>query len=41
MALFPAWFPILAYAFAALTMMSAVARVAAAWHAFRDCGDNG
>lgn len=40
MALLPAWFPILAYAFAGLTLMSAVARVAVAWHAFRDNGDN-
>jgi hypothetical protein len=40
MALFPAAFPILAYAFAGLTMMSAVARIVVAWHAFRDYGDN-
>jgi phosphatidylglycerophosphate synthase len=40
MMLFPAWFPILAYAFAGLTLMSAVARVVVAWHAFRDCGEN-
>jgi phosphatidylglycerophosphate synthase len=40
MALFPALFPILAYAFAGLTLMSAVARVTVAWVAFRDCGDN-
>lgn len=40
MVLFPRWFPLLAYAFAGLTLMSAVARVAVAWHAFRDYGDN-
>jgi phosphatidylglycerophosphate synthase len=40
MMLFPAWFPILAYAFAGLTIMSAIARVAVAWHAFRDNGEN-
>jgi phosphatidylglycerophosphate synthase len=40
MALFPAAFLILAYAFAGLTLMSAVARVVVAWHAFRDNGDN-
>lgn len=40
MVLLPARFPILAYAFAGLTLMSAVARVAVAWHAFRDYGDN-
>lgn len=40
MALAPAWFPVLAYAFAGLTVMSAIARVAVAWHAFRDNGDN-
>lgn len=40
MVLFPHWFPLLAYAFAGLTLMSAVARVAVAWHAFRDNGDN-
>ena len=36
MILFPRYFPILAYAFAGLTLMSAVARVTLAWHAFRD-----
>jgi phosphatidylglycerophosphate synthase len=40
MILAPAWFPLLAYAFAALTFMSALARMAMAWHAFRDNGDN-
>lgn len=32
----PAWFAILAYGFAGLTLMSAVSRVALAWTAFRD-----
>jgi phosphatidylglycerophosphate synthase len=41
MALLPRSFPVLAYAFAGLTLMSAVARLALAWQAFRDCGDNG
>jgi phosphatidylglycerophosphate synthase len=41
MVLFPRAFPILAYAFAGLTLMSAVARVVLAWHAFRDNGENG
>jgi phosphatidylglycerophosphate synthase len=36
----PRAFPIFAYAFAGLTLMSAVARVALAWQAFRDYGDN-
>ncbi|MBM6579584.1 CDP-alcohol phosphatidyltransferase family protein [Microvirga sp. BT689] len=36
MILFPRYFPILAYAFAGLTLMSGVARVTLAWHAFRD-----
>jgi phosphatidylglycerophosphate synthase len=36
MILVPPWFPILAYAFAGLTFMSALARVTLAWHAFRD-----
>jgi hypothetical protein len=36
MILFPQHFPILAYAFAGLTVMSALARIALAWHAFRD-----
>lgn len=36
MILVPRWFPILAYAFTGLTLMSALARVALAWHAFRD-----
>lgn len=40
MVLVPGWFPLLAYAFAGLTVMSAIARVAVAWHAFRDYGDN-
>ncbi len=38
MILMPAWFPLLAYAFAGLTFMSALARVALAWSAFRDQG---
>ncbi len=36
MILFPQHFPILAYAFAGLTLMSALARIILAWHAFRD-----
>ncbi len=36
MILFPDRFPVLAYAFAGLTVMSALARVTLAWHAFRD-----
>jgi phosphatidylglycerophosphate synthase len=36
MILIPAWFPILAYAFAGLTLMSALARVTLAWYVFRD-----
>ncbi|HZH52378.1 MAG TPA: CDP-alcohol phosphatidyltransferase family protein [Microvirga sp.] len=36
MILVPAWFPVLAYAFAGLTFMSALARVTLAWHVFRD-----
>lgn len=39
MILVPGWFPLLAYAFAALTLMSAFARVALAWHTFRDTAD--
>jgi len=39
MILVPHWFPILAYAFAGLTLMSGLARVALAWHAFRDSGE--
>ncbi|MBM6580991.1 hypothetical protein ILT44_12425 [Microvirga sp. BT689] len=34
--LLPQYFPILAYAFAGLTLMSALAWVTLAWHAFRD-----
>ncbi len=36
MILLPQHFPILAYAFAGLTVMSALARITLAWHAFRD-----
>jgi phosphatidylglycerophosphate synthase len=36
MILMPPWFPILAYGFASLTLMSAVTRIALAWGAFRD-----
>jgi phosphatidylglycerophosphate synthase len=32
----PAWFPILAFGFAGLTLMTAAARVSLAWRAFRD-----
>jgi phosphatidylglycerophosphate synthase len=39
MILVPAWFPVLAYAFAGLTFMSALARVMLAWYAFRDQND--
>jgi phosphatidylglycerophosphate synthase len=35
MILFPAWFPILAYGFAALCLLSALARMILAWSAFR------
>ena len=41
MILWPAWFPVLAHAFAGLTLMSALARVALAWRVFRDNGENG
>jgi phosphatidylglycerophosphate synthase len=36
MILLPGWFPMLAYAFAGLTVMSALARAALAWRAFKD-----
>jgi phosphatidylglycerophosphate synthase len=36
MILLPGHFPVLAYGFAGLTVMSALARVTLAWHAFRD-----
>lgn len=36
MILFPGHFPLIAYAFAGLTLMSALARVSLAWSAFRD-----
>jgi phosphatidylglycerophosphate synthase len=36
MILTPAWFPPLAYAFAGLTLVGALARVGLAWNAFRD-----
>jgi phosphatidylglycerophosphate synthase len=39
MILAPGWFPALAYAFAGLTLVSALARVALAWTAFR--GEDG
>lgn len=39
MILMPRWFPILAYAFAGLTFMSALARMMLAWYAFRDEND--
>ena len=41
MILWPAWFPVLAHAFAGLTLLSALARVALAWRVFRDNGENG
>jgi phosphatidylglycerophosphate synthase len=37
----PSWFPVLAYGFAGLTLMSAVSRVALAWAAFRDDDSTG
>ena len=40
MIIWPAWFPVLAYAFAGLTLISALARVVLAWQAFRDNGEN-
>ena len=36
MCAFPELFPVLAYGFAGLTLMSAVTRIALAWSAFRD-----
>ncbi|MGJ3262092.1 MAG: CDP-alcohol phosphatidyltransferase family protein [Salinarimonas sp.] len=36
MILFPDWFPIVAYAFAGLTAMTAISRIAFAWVLFRD-----
>lgn len=36
MIVLPGYFPVLAYAFAGLTVMSALARITLAWHAFRD-----
>jgi phosphatidylglycerophosphate synthase len=39
MMLAPAWFPVLAYAFAGLTFMSALARVTLAWNVFKDDED--
>jgi phosphatidylglycerophosphate synthase len=36
MVLLPAWFPILAYGFAGVTLMSVVARVTLAWRVFAD-----
>ena len=41
MMLVPVWFPILAFAFAGLTFMSALARVMLAWTAFRDEDEEG
>jgi len=40
MILWPAWFPVLAHAFAGLTLLSALTRVAFAWRVFRDNGEN-
>lgn len=39
MILFPAWFPLIAYAFAGLTLMTAISRVAFAWVLFREEAD--
>jgi phosphatidylglycerophosphate synthase len=39
MIMIPPWFPILAYAFAGLTLMSALARTTLAWYVFRDDED--
>lgn len=36
MILLPRYFPVLAYAFAGLTIISALARSTLSWHAFRD-----
>jgi phosphatidylglycerophosphate synthase len=36
MILVPAWFPVLAFGFAGLTLMTAVARITLAWRLFRD-----
>ena len=36
MCLLPGWFPVLAYAFAALTVVTTLARLAMAWTTFRD-----
>jgi phosphatidylglycerophosphate synthase len=41
MILVPGWFPVLAYAFAGLTFMSALARVTLAWHVFADEEEDG
>jgi phosphatidylglycerophosphate synthase len=41
MCAFPEFFPVLAYGFAGLTLMSAVTRIALAWSAFRDEDDAG
>ncbi|HEY8384034.1 MAG TPA: CDP-alcohol phosphatidyltransferase family protein [Microvirga sp.] len=41
MAALPAHFPVIAYGFAGLTLMSAIARVALAWRVFRDEPDEG
>ncbi len=37
--LLPQHFPVLAYAFAGLTVMSALARITLAWHTFRDVAE--
>jgi hypothetical protein len=36
MILAPAWFPLLAYGFAGLTLLGALARIALAWRSFAD-----
>ena len=36
MILFPAFFPVLAYAFAGLTLMTAITRVTLAWWVFAE-----
>ncbi|MGP9822622.1 CDP-alcohol phosphatidyltransferase family protein [Salinarimonas sp. NSM] len=41
MILVPAWFPLIAYAFAGLTAMTAIARIAFAWVLFRDEEEEG
>ena len=41
MILLPAWFPLIAYGFAGLTLMTAVARITLAWWVFADEVEDG